>query len=89
MSASPQPSVYIEGILLQVLRMKNAFPQSHMETAFRMVSGLYSALLIRGNEVPGISKLIKHSLIQVLTLEFYGLFFIVTSSLHITLSLCL
>lgn len=45
MSAIPQPSVYIEDVLPQVLRMKNPFPQSHIETAFRMVSGLYSGII--------------------------------------------
>lgn len=84
MSAIPQPSVYMEDILPQVVRMKNAFPQSHIETAFRMAFIL--ALLIIGNEVASISKLIKYSLIQVLTLEFYCLFFLVSSNLHITLS---
>lgn len=35
-------SMYIEGVLSQLLGVTNVFPQSHIETAFRMVSGLYS-----------------------------------------------
>lgn len=63
----------------------------HVETAFRMVSGLFLALLFMVNEILAIPKfsLIKYSLIQILILDFsfQVFFFIVRRNLHVTLSL--
>lgn len=58
MSAIPQPSMYIESILPQVLRMKNAVPQlKHGNSLQNGLWPFFWLLLIIGNEVPGISKL--------------------------------